>query len=70
MNADPKVTHEARCITARQDYVWEVLAGCKNADFVEDDKWTVHKRDHLSFTVTSETLGVYAYITRRRYRHD
>ena len=52
------------------DYVWEVLAGCKNADFVEDDKWTVHKRDHLSFTVTSETLGVYRvamYVTADGY---
>ena len=52
------------------DYVWEVLAGCKSADFVEDDKWTVHKRDHLSFTVTSETLGVYRvamYVTADGY---
>ena len=52
------------------DYVWEVLAGCKNADFVEDDKWTVHKREHLSFTVTSETLGVYRvamYVTADGY---
>ena len=52
------------------DYVWEVLAGCKNADFVEDDKWSVHKRDHLSFTVTSETLGVYRvamYVTADGY---
>ena len=52
------------------DYVWEVLAGCKKADFVEDDKWTVHKRDHLSFAVTSETLGVYRvamYVTADGY---
>lgn len=28
------------------DYVWEVLAGCENADFVEDDKWKVHDRDY------------------------
>ena len=32
-------------------YVWEVLAGCENADFIEDDKWKVHDRDYLSFVV-------------------
>lgn len=52
------------------DYLWEILAGCKNAKFVEDDKWTVHNREYLSFTVTSETLGVYKvamYVTADGY---
>lgn len=52
------------------DYVWEVLAGCENADFVEDDKWKVHDRDYLSFTITSEVLGVYRvamYVTEDGY---
>lgn len=52
------------------DYLWEVLADCKNAAFVEDDKWTVGDREHLSFTVTSETLGVYRvalYVTADGY---
>ena len=63
----PNKTHY---VLNNDDYVWEVLAGCKNADFVEDDKWTVHKREHLSFTVTSETLGVYRvamYVTADGY---
>ena len=41
------------------DYVWELLAGCENAPFVEDEKWVAHDREYYSFTVTSETLGVY-----------
>jgi len=63
----PNKTHY---VLNNDDYVWEVLVGCKNADFVEDDKWTVHKREHLSFTVTSETLGVYRvamYVTADGY---
>ncbi len=52
------------------NYVWEVLSGCRNAEFVEDEKWTVYEREYLSFTVTSETLGVYRvtmYITADGY---
>ena len=52
------------------DYVWEVLSGCKNTEFVEDEKWTVYEREYLSFTVTSETLGVYKvamYVTADGY---
>ena len=51
-------------------YIWEVLSGCKNAKFVEDEKWTVYERDYLSFAVTSETLGVYRvamYVTADGY---
>ena len=52
------------------DRVWEILSGCKNAKFVEDDKWKIHNREYLSFTVTSETLGVYKvamYVTADGY---
>lgn len=44
---------------SNDDYVWEVLAGCENAPFVEDKKWVAHDREYYSFTITSETLGVY-----------
>lgn len=44
---------------SNDDYVWEVLAGCENASFVEDEKWVAHDREYYSFTITSETLGVY-----------
>ena len=44
---------------SNDDYAWEVLAECENAPFVEDEKWVAHDREYYSFTITSETLGVY-----------
>ncbi|MBR2926349.1 MAG: hypothetical protein IKC31_02080 [Clostridia bacterium] len=55
---------------SNDDYVWEILADCKDAEFVEDGTWTAHDREYLSFTVTSEPLGVYKvvmYITADGY---
>ncbi len=52
------------------DYIWSVLAECDGAVFVEDDKWMVHDREYLSFTITSEVLGVYRvamYVTEDGY---
>lgn len=52
------------------DYVWEVLSECRNAPFVEDQTWTVGDRSYLSFTITSEALGVYKvalYVTEDGY---
>ena len=56
------------------DYVWQVLADCREAAFIEEepgkDDWKVYDREYLSFTVTSETLGVYRvamYITKDGY---
>ena len=51
-------------------YIWEVLADCGKAPFVEDPHWHIFERDYLSFTVTSDTLGVYKnamYITGDGY---
>lgn len=51
-------------------YIWETLAGCKEASFVENQHWHVFDRNYLSFTVTSDTLGVYKnalYITEDGY---
>lgn len=52
------------------DYIWETLSGCKDAPFIEDMFWFPHEREFLSFTVTSESLGVYKvamYITEDGY---
>lgn len=52
------------------DYVREVLSECRNAPFVEDQTWTVGDRSYLSFTITSEALGVYKvalYVTEDGY---
>ena len=38
--------------------VWQVLSECRNAPGSTDD-WSLGDRKHISFTVTSETLGVY-----------
>lgn len=51
-------------------YVWEVLENCKTAAFVEDEHWWNSDRDYLSFTITSEALGVFKaamYITEDGY---
>lgn len=50
--------------------IWRVLSECTEAPFVEDDGWNRMDRDYLSFTATSEPLGVYkrvVYITEDGY---
>ena len=59
---------------SNDDYIWEVIADCRDAAFVDEEPgketWSVHDREYLSFTVTSETLGVYRvamYVTKDGY---
>lgn len=40
-------------------YIWEVLSGCSDAKYVEHDNQTWHEREHISFGITSEALGIY-----------
>lgn len=53
------------------EYIWQVLSECRNAEFyAENDKWSRGDRNYLSFTATSEKLGVYKkvfYITEDGY---
>ena len=52
------------------DYIWEVLAGCRDAAFIETSANVENGREYLSFTITSETLGVYKvamYVTKDGY---
>ena len=53
------------------EYIWQVLSECRNAEFyAEKDKWSRGDRNYLSFTATSEELGVYKkvfYITEDGY---
>ncbi|MBQ3489863.1 MAG: hypothetical protein IJA86_04670 [Clostridia bacterium] len=49
--------------------VWEILDACKNAKAVNDTEWRP-QTSYISFTVTSEALGVYRnvmYITEDGY---
>lgn len=50
-------------------YIWEVLRGCRSAEFVGDGYWDNNGRC-LSFTAASEALGVYNrvfYVTEDGY---
>lgn len=50
--------------------IWEVLQSCDAAPFVENDNFHSADRELLSFTVTSEALGIYKkamYITKDGY---
>ena len=53
------------------EYIWQVLSECRDAEFyAENDKWSRGDRNYLSFTATSEELGVYKkvfYITEDGY---
>lgn len=52
-------------------YIWQVLSECKEASAYENaDSWNRGDRNYLSFTATSEALGVYKrvfYITEDGY---
>lgn len=41
------------------NYVWDILSGCRDAVFVDEQDWDTGNREYISFTITSETLGVY-----------
>jgi len=41
------------------DYIWQVLSGCRDAQFVEDDAGGRISKNRITFTATSEALGVY-----------
>ena len=39
--------------------IWQILDECRNAAFVGDEFWDSGEENEVSFSVTSETLGVY-----------
>lgn len=41
------------------EYIWQILASCRDAVFVEDDPRNPGMKNYISFTATSEALGVY-----------
>lgn len=53
------------------EYIWQILSGCRDAQLDnQSDSFDVSNRDYLTFTVTSDTLGVYksaVYISKDGY---
>lgn len=52
------------------NYIWEVIAGCRDAAFIDTSANVENGKEYLSFTITSETLGVYKvamYVTKDGY---
>ena len=50
--------------------IWEILSACRDAKFVGDDAWGYDEGKYISFTATSEALGVYKkvfYVTADGY---
>ena len=41
------------------DFIWQTLTACRDALFIEDEAGGRISRDRISFSVTSEALGVY-----------
>ena len=55
---------------ADDDYIWQILEECRDAQFVEDEAGGHISRDRITFTATSESLGVYKrafYVTADGY---
>ena len=40
-------------------YLWDILLNCKSAEFVNWDPFNLYQREHISFTVSCEALGVH-----------
>ncbi len=56
--------------TAKDAPIWEMIKACSDSPFVEDAQWSLAGREALSFTVSSDALGVYKhalYITKDGY---
>lgn len=44
---------------SNDSHIWDVLNACRDAEFIEDDNWGESNRNYLSFTATSDALGIY-----------
>ena len=47
---------------SEDDYVWSVLTACADAPAADAEGWHGIDRQYISFTVTSEALGVYKHV--------
>ena len=44
---------------ADDQYIWDILSSCGEAPFSDADMWRAGEQNYLSFTATSDILGVY-----------
>lgn len=53
--------NEKDCFTLKDDaYIWQILSECRNAKACENaSSWKLNGKRYLSFTATSDALGVY-----------
>jgi len=55
---------------ADDQYIWAILSSCSEAPFNDNDMWSAGEQNYLSFTATSDILGVYKrvfYVTEDGY---
>lgn len=50
---------ESWYLLEEDEKIWQILKSCTDAPFIEDDPWSESRKNQISFTVTSEVLGVY-----------
>lgn len=48
-------------LSADNASIWALLSDCRDAAYLEDDAW-YRPEDYVSFTVSSESLGVYKHV--------
>ena len=57
-------------IVSDDEYIWNILKECADAEVSDAIGWHENRGDYISFTVTSEVLGVYKnamYVTENGY---
>ncbi len=56
--------------TVEDDAIWEMIRSFGESPFVEDEHWSLDKREAICFTISSDALGVYKralYVTKDGY---
>ncbi len=41
------------------EYVWNILSECRSAEFVDWDPFNLYQREYISFSASSDALGIY-----------
>ncbi len=55
---------------AEDGVIWEILESCREGTLIQEEQWSRNEGNYLSFTATSEALGIYKrvfYVTADGY---